>query len=119
MYFEPKQVTAAIVTCGGLCPGLNDIIQASCAADGSTDRGLGLASFTFARHAALALPVQNIVYMLLDYGVPEEQILGVRYGLRGFIDRKIPPMPLTREVVDGIHLKCGSGGISYDPLAFR
>ena len=27
LYFEPKQVTAAIVTCGGLCPGLNSIIQ--------------------------------------------------------------------------------------------
>jgi 6-phosphofructokinase 1 len=25
--FEPSQVTAAIVTCGGLCPGLNDVIR--------------------------------------------------------------------------------------------
>ena len=25
--WDPKQVTAAIVTCGGLCPGLNDVIQ--------------------------------------------------------------------------------------------
>ena len=23
----PGQVTAAIVTCGGLCPGLNDVVQ--------------------------------------------------------------------------------------------
>ena len=36
------QVTAAIVTCGGLCPGLNDVVQ-------------------------------NIVYTLNDYGVPEDQ----------------------------------------------
>lgn len=27
IYFNPKSVTAAIVTCGGLCPGLNDVIQ--------------------------------------------------------------------------------------------
>ena len=28
IYFEPSQVKAAIVTCGGLCPGLNDVIRA-------------------------------------------------------------------------------------------
>ncbi|MBN2328087.1 MAG: ATP-dependent 6-phosphofructokinase [Candidatus Omnitrophica bacterium] len=27
IYFRPDQTTAAIVTCGGLCPGLNDVIQ--------------------------------------------------------------------------------------------
>src|SRR4051794_14433951 len=27
IYFAPPKVTAAIVTCGGLCPGLNDIIR--------------------------------------------------------------------------------------------
>ncbi len=28
LYFEPARVRAAIVTCGGLCPGLNDVIHA-------------------------------------------------------------------------------------------
>ena len=28
VYFPPKQVHAAVVTCGGLCPGLNDVIRA-------------------------------------------------------------------------------------------
>lgn len=28
IYFDPKTVSAAVVTCGGLCPGLNDVIQA-------------------------------------------------------------------------------------------
>ncbi|MDH7599196.1 MAG: ATP-dependent 6-phosphofructokinase, partial [Sedimentisphaerales bacterium] len=28
IYFEPSHVHAAIVTCGGLCPGLNDVIRA-------------------------------------------------------------------------------------------
>ncbi|GAQ80861.1 Pyrophosphate-dependent phosphofructo-1-kinase [Klebsormidium nitens] len=27
IYFEPTEVNAAIVTCGGLCPGLNDVIR--------------------------------------------------------------------------------------------
>jgi len=28
IFFEPAEVTAAIATCGGLCPGLNDVIRA-------------------------------------------------------------------------------------------
>lgn len=28
IYFDPFRATAAIVTCGGLCPGLNDVIRA-------------------------------------------------------------------------------------------
>ena len=27
LYFDPKQTRAGIVTCGGLCPGLNDVIR--------------------------------------------------------------------------------------------
>jgi len=27
LYFKPQEVKAAIVTCGGLCPGLNDVIR--------------------------------------------------------------------------------------------
>jgi len=28
IYFEPRKTTAAIVTCGGLCPGINNVIRA-------------------------------------------------------------------------------------------
>jgi 6-phosphofructokinase 1 len=28
IFFEPPDVTAAVVTCGGLCPGINDVIRA-------------------------------------------------------------------------------------------
>lgn len=28
IFFNPRDVTAAIVTCGGLCPGINDVIRA-------------------------------------------------------------------------------------------
>ena len=71
------QVTAAVVTCGGLCPGLNDVIQ-------------------------------NIVFTLEDYGVPDDQIFGIRYGLRGFYDRQFKPMNLSRKVVQNIHLQGGT-----------
>lgn len=27
LFFDPKQTTAAVVTCGGLCPGLNNVIR--------------------------------------------------------------------------------------------
>ena len=27
IFFDPKETTAAIVTCGGLCPGLNNVIR--------------------------------------------------------------------------------------------
>lgn len=77
IYHDPSQVTAALVTCGGLCPGLNDVIQ-------------------------------NIVYTLDDYGVPEDQIFGIRYGLRGFLDRHAKPIQLSRSKVDGIQLKGGT-----------
>eukprot|EP00873_Tetraselmis_striata_P010409 jgi/Tetstr1/430673/TSEL_020466.t1 len=77
IYFEPKEVTAAIITCGGLCPGLNDVVQ-------------------------------NIVFTLTDYGVPEDQILGIRNGLMGLYDHKTKPLHLTRRVVDGIQLRGGT-----------
>jgi len=66
-----------LATCGGLCPGLNDVIQ-------------------------------NIVYTLDDYGVPEDQIFGIKYGLRGFLDRHAKPIQLGRSKVDGIQLKGGT-----------
>lgn len=27
IYFNPAEANVAIVTCGGLCPGLNDVVQ--------------------------------------------------------------------------------------------
>ena len=33
---------------------------------------------------------------LLDYGVPEANIMGIRYGFKGFYDRKHKPVTLTR-----------------------
>ena len=77
IYFNPATTTASVVTCGGLCPGLNDVVQ-------------------------------GIAIKLAAYGVPEEQILGVRGGLRGFYDKENKPIPLTRADVDGIQLQGGT-----------
>lgn len=43
-----------------------------------------------------------------DYGVPDDQIFGIRYGLRGFLDRHAKPIQLSRAQVDGIQLKGGT-----------
>lgn len=119
IYYNPSEVHAAIVTCGGLCPGLNDVV-------------LGL------------------VNKLSDYGVPEGNIMGIRfwlyswaqpagssasrpsfvncvscrgpcrwpmlicafcshrYGFKGFYDKKDKPIVLTRKNVEGIQLQGGT-----------
>ncbi|MDD6088608.1 MAG: ATP-dependent 6-phosphofructokinase [Desulfovibrionaceae bacterium] len=72
LFFNPAQVSCAIVTCGGLCPGLNDVIRAV---------------VHEAWHA---------------YGV--RRILGIRYGLEGFIpDYGHAILTLTPETVEHIH----------------
>ena len=77
IYLNPSSTHAAIVTCGGLCPGLNDVVR-------------------------------GIVLKLLDYGVPESNILGIRYGFKGFYDKKRRPIILTRRLVDSIQLEGGT-----------
>jgi 6-phosphofructokinase 1 len=77
IYHDPTKVNAAIVTCGGLCPGLNDVVQ-------------------------------GLVKKLEDYGVPEGNILGIRYGYKGFYDRRYKPVVLTKRSVEGIHLQGGT-----------
>lgn len=75
IYFKPEDVKAAIVTCGGLCPGLNDVIR-------------------------------QIVITLEIYGV--KKITGIPFGYRGFSDKGVAEMPLSRTVVQNIHLSGGS-----------
>ena len=76
IYFDPKQLNCGIVTCGGLCPGLNDVI----------------------RTITLSL--------IWQYGV--QDVFGFRYGYAGLSSHPPkPPLLLTPELVDGIHLKGG------------
>ncbi|KAG0597842.1 hypothetical protein M758_12G024500 [Ceratodon purpureus] len=75
IYFDPAEVKAAIVTCGGLCPGLNDVIR-------------------------------QIVLTLDCYGV--EDIRGISNGYRGFFEENLHDIPLSRKIVQNIHLEGGS-----------
>lgn len=77
IFFDPSKLNCGIVTCGGLCPGLNDVIR----------------TITLTLH--------------LQYNV--NKIYGFRYGYAGLSSNAIePPIVLTPEVVDEIHLKGGS-----------
>uniref|UniRef100_A0A8R7QY50 Phosphofructokinase domain-containing protein n=1 Tax=Triticum urartu TaxID=4572 RepID=A0A8R7QY50_TRIUA len=75
IYYEPNEVKAAIVTCGGLCPGLNDVIR-------------------------------QVVFTLETYGV--KNIVGIPFGFRGFFEKGLKEMPLSRNLVENINLAGGS-----------
>lgn len=89
LYFDSTRAKCAIVTCGGLCPGINDVIRAI---------------VMEAHHA---------------YHVPS--ILGIRYGLEGFIaSYGHRPMELTPENVADIHMFGGTIlGSSRGPQSFE
>lgn len=77
IYHNPAKVHVAVVTCGSLCPGLNDVVQ-------------------------------SIWKKCRDYGVPEDHILGIRYGFGGFYDKEHRPIVLTQQLVDNIQLEGGT-----------
>jgi len=77
IYFDPTKVRAAIVTCGGLCPGINNVIRA--------------------------------VVMALYHGYDVRSIIGIRYGLQGFIPKYgLPVMEMGPEIVERIHESGGT-----------
>jgi 6-phosphofructokinase 1 len=72
LYFDPSKTKCAIVTCGGLCPGINDVIQS--------------------------------IVMTAHYNYHVASVLGIRYGLEGFIPKfKHDLMDLTPGTVSRIH----------------
>ncbi|HUT45309.1 MAG TPA: ATP-dependent 6-phosphofructokinase [Sedimentisphaerales bacterium] len=76
IFFDPARLNCGIVTCGGLCPGLNDVV----------------------RTITLSL--------IWQYGV--KNVYGFRYGYAGLTSKPPqPPMLLTPELVNDIHLKGG------------
>ena len=76
IFFDPAGLNCGIVTCGGLCPGLNDVV----------------------RTITLSL--------IWQYGV--KNVYGFRYGYAGLTSKPPePPMLLTTELVNDIHLKGG------------
>lgn len=72
LYFDSSKTKCAIVTCGGLCPGINDVIRA--------------------------------IVMEAFHNYHVSAILGIRYGLEGFIPRYgHEVVELTPETVSDIH----------------
>lgn len=72
IYFDPTKTRCAVVTCGGLCPGINDVIRS--------------------------------LVLTLHYGYGITSIIGIRYGLRGFIPSyKLPVVELSPQKVANIH----------------
>jgi 6-phosphofructokinase 1 len=76
LHFRPSEVRAAVVTAGGLCPGINEVVRS--------------------------------VVMTLEHHYGVSDILGIRYGLRGFAAEDTPPIRLSHEVVHSIHRQGGS-----------
>lgn len=77
IFFDPAKTRVAIVTCGGLCPGLNNVIRS----------------------------VFNELFH--NYGVKD--VLGIRYGYQGLnAAAGLPPMILTPEIVEDIHMEGGT-----------
>ncbi len=72
LYFDPGKVKCAIVTCGGLCPGLNNVIRS--------------------------------IVMEAYHGYGVASVVGVRYGLEGFIPKyRHNIMELVPDKVADIH----------------
>ncbi len=76
LFFRSQDIRAAVVSSGGLCPGINDVVRS--------------------------------VVMTLSYHYGVREILGIRYGLRGFVAEDVPPLRLTPELVKDAHLQGGS-----------
>ncbi len=72
IYFDPNKLKCAVVTCGGLCPGINDVIRS--------------------------------IVMTLYHGYGVKTIIGIRYGLRGFMpEYGLPVAELNPSTVNRIH----------------
>ena len=77
IFFDPSKLKCALVSCGGLCPGLNDIIRS--------------------------------IVLELHYGYGVRNIIGIRYGLQGFIPRYGHELiDLTPRSVVNIHDRGGT-----------
>jgi 6-phosphofructokinase 1 len=84
IYFDPQQTKAAIVTCGGLCPGLNDVIRSMFL---ELYMNYGVKNILGIRHGYLGLneqagepPVQLTMEMVEDIHREGGTILGTSRG---------------------------------------
>lgn len=93
IFFDPQKTKVAIVTCGGLCPGLNDVIRS--------------------------------IVMELWHGYGVRDIIGIPYGLEGFVPEKYGHelIELTPDFVSTIYMLGGTilgssrGTQNFDEIA--
>jgi 6-phosphofructokinase 1 len=78
IHFDPKTVNAAIVTCGGLCPGLNNVIR----------------------------EITNVLHQIYGIGGKVYGIQGGYRGFYDF--DALPPVILTPSMVENIHHSGGT-----------
>ena len=77
IFFDPSELKCGIVTCGGICPGVNDVIRAI------------------------------VLSLFHHYGI--DKVYGYRFGYAGLSAKPpAPPMELTPQRVDGIHMNGGT-----------
>lgn len=92
LHFDPADVSAAIVTCGGLCPGLNNVIR----------------------------EITNTLHTLYGIGGKVYGIQGGYRGFA--LDSGLPPIELTPSLVEDIHHSGGTclgssrGGFDLDTI---
>ena len=94
LHFDPKKVNAAIVTCGGLCPGLNNVIR----------------------------EITKTLYQIYGIGGKVYGVQGGYNGFHVGASEHMQPVLLTPEVVEEIHHQGGTalgssrGGFDLDKI---
>lgn len=129
IYFNPAEVNVAIVTCGGLCPGLNDVVQGLVrkledygVPDGNI-MGIRCCRGWPVMHAACQAASSVLVrmsgsqacraYLYCQGAAGHFAAYGCwcasdRYGYKGFYDRRHKPVVLNRKMTEGIQLQGGT-----------
>lgn len=90
--YDPSKVTAAIITCGGLCPGLNDVVRALTL---SLHHGYGVRNILGIRYGFIGLTAQGRPPLALNPDLVEE--IHRQGGTMLGSSRGFPPMDAVME----------------------
>jgi 6-phosphofructokinase 1 len=110
IFFPPRRASAAIVTCGGLCPGLNNVVRAlfyELQANYGVPRVLGVRYGYEGLNPAVGLPpIQRTSDFVADIHRIGGTVLGTS---RGFHDAGVMVEYLRREGIDMLFCVGGDG----------
>lgn len=112
LYFDPGNTSAAIVTCGGLCPGINNVIQGIARMlqfQYGVKRVLGI---RYGFEGLVPEYRHDFVELTLDYVQDLHEKGGTVLGSsRGYQDEKIIVDTLVREKIDILFVIGGDGSL--------